>query len=188
MKFSFPKFSLGETGLVGDRGKLGQDRYFKYFPTNANQIYVVDAQRRCLLAHRDTARSRPNAVFTYISLLSGTKSDFLFLQIIYHNSMNNGSSPSSMHPGKLIVFCHRSRDCCMPDHKSSTCFQNGDGCSGLVGQWGRWFIWPNSPQCPSTLVQVTIRNSDQKVIIKWRQMIWLLLHHLSVTDKRDFFL
>ena len=37
---------------------------------------------------------------------SDAKSDFHFLQIIYHNFMNNGSSPRSMHPGRLIAFWH----------------------------------------------------------------------------------
>ena len=53
----------GRPGLFGARGDLGQDRYFKYFLTNANQITVVDALRYCLLAHRNSMRSMSNAVF-----------------------------------------------------------------------------------------------------------------------------
>ena len=53
----------GRPGLVVARGKLRQDRYFKYFPTDANQITVLDALRRCLPAHRDSTSSTSNIVF-----------------------------------------------------------------------------------------------------------------------------
>ena len=79
------------------------------------------------------------------------------------------------------------RDYCLPNHnKPITCFQNGDGCPWLVGPWGQWVYWPNSPQWPSTLVQAILRDSVKKMIIRSRWMVWLLSYHSSLTDERDF--
>ena len=105
--------------------------------------------------------------------------------------MNNGSSLSSMHPERLIALWHwpNTRFFYAESQQIDQVLSEWRrGCSGLVGPWGRWAKWPNSPQWPSTLLQVILRDSVKKMIIKSRSMVWLLLYHLSLTDRRDFFM
>ena len=64
----------GDRVLDGAGVKLGQDRYFECFPTNANQITLGDGLRRCLLARRIPGRT---PFFMDISLFSDIKSDFV---------------------------------------------------------------------------------------------------------------
>ena len=113
-----------------------------------------------------------------------------FLQIIYNNFLSNRSSPISMHPRKRIVFWHRSNarllyaESWQIDHVLSEWWR-------LFGvtwamSWGRWVNWPNSPQWPTKLVQVILRDSAKEMIINPRWMVWLLLYHSSITDRHDF--
>ena len=75
--------------------------------SNIFQEMSTTTDRNGQTAHRDSMYSRSNAVFMDVRLFLGAKRNFLFLQFIYHNLMDNGCSLNSLHPANLMLLCLR---------------------------------------------------------------------------------